>query len=203
MTTDSPGKLNRLVLPGIVLVFAAPMLVSWWLVTQTSYGRNASDVSHGQLFAPARPLPDIELVDLLDGDTNITLHGKWNLVVVNQGGCNEACFDSLYKIRQIRLATGKYAPRVQRLLLSNGVFESSLDKQLLEQFNGQLFLNYQSLPGAFIDNFRNGQADDSFASGELYLVDPLGNLMLRYAADTEPAGIIKDLKRLLRYSRIG
>ena len=203
MTTDSPGKLNRLVLPGIVLVFAAPMLVSWWLVTQTDYGRDASDASHGYLFSPARPLPDTELLDLLVPDKKLKLHGKWSLVVIHEGECNETCFDSLYKVRQIRLATGKYAPRVQRLLLSNEPFRSSLDKQLLEQFNGQLFFNYQGLPQSFIDNFHSEQATDGFANGELYLVDPLGNLMLRYSPGTEPAGIIKDLKRLLRYSRIG
>ena len=203
MTTDKPNKMNRLVLPAIVLLFAAPMLISWWLVTQTNIGRNADEASHGHLFTPARPLPNTELVGLLNPDTSTELHGKWSLVVIQEGKCNEACFDALYKIRQIRLATGKYAPRVQRLLLSNGAFETDLEKQLLKQFKGQLVFNYQASPDSFINSFRSEQPEDGFANGELYLVDPLGNLMLRYSPGTEPAGIIKDLKRLLRYSRIG
>ena len=203
MTSENPNKLSKLVLPAIVAIFTAPMLISWWLLTQTGFSRDASEVSHGQLFVPARPLPDTMLSDILDLERETKLKGKWSLVVRHGTECNEACFDSLYKIRQIRLATGKYSKRIQRVLLAEGAFNTKLESKLLEQFNGQLYLDYSKLPAAFIGNFKTEQNSPLSGEGEFYLIDPLGNLMMHYPPDTEPAGIIKDLKRLLRYSRIG
>ncbi len=203
MTNESPGKLNKLVLPAIIVIFTAPMLISWWLLTQTDFSRDASEVSHGQLFVPARPLPDVGLKDILNPVLESNLHGKWSLVVTHGSRCDERCFDSLYKIRQIRLATGKYSKRIQRVLLTAGAFSTKFEGDLLNQFNGQLYLNVNEQPATFIENFKTDKNEGLQNDGELFLIDPLGNLMMHYPPDTEPSGIIKDLNRLLRYSRIG
>ncbi|NKB36313.1 MAG: hypothetical protein GKR93_03975 [Gammaproteobacteria bacterium] len=203
MTSEDPGKLNKLVLPAIIVIFTAPMLISWWLLTQTDYSRDASEVSHGELFVPARPLPDTKLLDILDPEQHSNLHGKWSLVVIHRSECDRPCFDSLYKIRQIRLATGKYSKRIQRVLVSHGDFYTRIESKLLEQFKGQLYLDLERQPATFIENFKADKNTGLQGEGELFLIDPLGNLMMYYPADTQPSGIIKDLKRLLRYSRIG
>lgn len=198
-----PEKKDRWVLPAILLAFAAPTLVAWWLISQTDYLDRVENASHGELIVPPRPLEDVELRDLLDATVTGKLHGKWSLVYLHAGNCNKSCFDNLYKMRQLRLATGKYAPRIQRLLITGEAFSTDLDLVLLEQFRGQLLLVEASLDRTFLESFRLQPGDRVLGEQRLYLIDPLGNLMMSYPSTAEPAGIIKDLKRLLRYSRIG
>lgn len=203
MTNENPDKLRKLILPAIILIFTAPMLISWWLLTQTDFARDASAVSHGQIFVPARPLPQTALKDILNPELQSSLHGKWSLAVIHENQCDENCFDSLYKIRQIRLATGKYSKRIQRVLLTNQEFNTKFEDELLQQFKGQLYMDFTKQAAGFIDNFKPDNKVERHIEGALFLIDPLGNLMMHYPPDTEPSGIIKDLKRLLRYSRIG
>lgn len=198
-----PGKQTILVI--LFAVFALPPLLSWYLFNYTDLGKGRNSGAHGLLVAPPRPLPDWSLVNPAHKDAAETrLHGKWTLVYPLNGQCLEACLRNLYKMRQLRLAAGKHAGRVQRaVLVVNGERDAPTTGQLLD-YPGQMLL----FPGD-IDNdtltslFRLTADDRPFDEDRLYLVDPLGNLMMIYPATTPPDGIIKDLNRLLRYSRTG
>lgn len=197
------SKRGRLVVVLIFALFAAPAVISWLLLSYTSIGESSGG-SHGSLVSPPRPLPNMQLQNLVDPQQPETLHGKWSMLYLHEGKCLEVCADNLYKIRQIRLASGKHAPRLQRVLVQLGNEEQPLNDQQLQAFAGQLMLkteDVENFPG--ISVFRLQQDDAPLQQRRIYLVDPLGNLMLAYPEKAEPKGIIKDLKRLLRYSRIG
>ena len=189
----------------LVAVFALPPLLSWFLFNYTDVGREPGGGGHGALVAPPRPVPDWTLVNLTDhAAADRRLHGKWTLVYLLNGECLDACLGNLYKMRQLRLATGKYAQRVQRAVLVVNDDRHALTREQLSDYPGQLVLYPEDID---IDNlqslFKLTADDRPFIAQRLYLIDPLGNLMMSYAAATPPEGIIKDLMRLLKYSRIG
>lgn len=197
------GKRKPLLLLLIFAMFAAPALISWLLLGFGNVG-NEGGASHGQLIDPPRPLPDMLLVNPSKAGDQVSLHGKWSLVYLHEGSCEQNCAENLYKMRQIRLATGKHAPRLQRVLLQFGDNDEPLSAEHKQHFAGQLVLpasKTEQFPG--IASFRLGESGSPIQEHRIYLVDPLGNLMLAYPEGAEPRGIIKDLNRLLRYSRIG
>ncbi len=199
-----PEHVKRLALVAILLIFSSPILVSWWLLNYTDFSRDEAPASHGKLIVPPRPLQDTVLTSLSDPSSRQHLHGKWSLVYLQAGTCRKHCLDNLYKMRQLRLASGEYAPRIQRVLVIVGTDTAPLSEDQKQFFAGQLLLRAEeSAQLSSLKIFGLSDDDNPLAQRRLYLVDPLGNLMMSYAPDTEPSGIIKDLKRLLRYSRIG
>jgi hypothetical protein len=191
--TQSRG---RLIILALVLIFAAPPVVSWLLFTYTDIGRGGG---HGDLFQPPRPLPDVALVDGAGGAAR--LHGYWTLVHLASGGCESACAEALYRMRQARLAMGRNSERVRRVV-AFPPGETAPLARFAADWPGQFVVDPAAGFASFED-FRVSPAEDPFAAGRLYLVDPRGNLMMSYARDADPEGIIKDLRRLLRYSRGG
>lgn len=189
-------------------VFALPPLLSWYLFNYTDIGRaGAGGGEHGRLIVPPRPLPDWTLIDpAAENDSAVSLRGKWTLLYLLDGACAEGCDQNLYKMRQLRLATGKHAGRVQRAVLVANGDRDALSREQLREYPGQLALYPAPEPAVEVDMlslFALSGADDPFNQDRLYLIDPQGNLMMAYAGTTEPKGIIKDLTRLLKYSRSG
>ena len=196
-------KLAILVL--LFAVFALPPLLSWYAFNYTDLGKQQGAAAHGALITPPRQLPDWSLADLTRRNgAEARLHGKWTLLYLLDGKCLETCQQNLYKMRQLRLATGKNTGRVQRAVLVVNRDRDALTAEQLRDFPGQLLLFPGNMDdGALRSLFELSAGDRPFAQDRLYLVDPLGNLMMSYAGSTDPGGIIKDLTRLLKYSRIG
>ncbi len=202
-TNDPPKAKNRLSLIVLFSLFLAPVIVAALLFYVFPEWRPTGTSNHGQLVEPIRPLPAFSLQTL--GGENIDetfLRGKWNLVYLAQGPCLEACVDQLYTIRQVRLATGKNIDRLQRLMFwdRTGVDDTG-QAALREHFPGQVIVPVEP-EDAVVDVF-NLDPGNSLQAGRIYLVDPLGNLMMSYEPGAAPRGMIKDLERLLKYSGLG
>jgi hypothetical protein len=164
------------------LFFALPVAagwIAWWLDlvpgTTSNYGT----------LIPPRPLP---------AGPFAAFKGKWVLVQFDSGACDAWCERKHYFMRQVRRATGKDMQRVERLwLVTDGKAPAPA---LLAAIEGTAVVAAdERLLAAF-------PAEGSPAA-HIYLVDPLGNLMLRFPRDPDPARILKDLQRLLRVSRFG
>ena len=193
---------KTVILVCLFAVFALPPLLSWYAFHYTDLGKQRGTGEHGTLITPPRPLPAWTLVGQ-DGAAT-SLHGKWTLVYPLRGKCREACLQNLYRMRQLRLAAGKNADRVQRAVLVVNGDRNALAGEQLQDFPGQLVLFPEDMDGDALQSlFGLSSGDRPFAEERLYLVDPLGNLMMSYAGTVDPGGIIKDLARLLKYSRIG
>ena len=131
----------------------------------------------------------------LDGqlwDTD-SLNGKWVMVYVGSGACPKACQDLLYFMRQTRTAQGKDMDRIERLWVLS---DETVPAASVQQAHAGL----RYLKGI-------GTAEKLFAGGEkgvyLYMVDPLGHLMMRWPQNPDPRQMIKDIKHLLKASQIG
>lgn len=116
----------------------------------------------------------------------VALRGKWVLVSADAAACDARCERKLYFMRQVRRAQGKEMDRIERLWLVQGPGEP----------RAALLAAYEGMRVARV-------ADSPFAAEHLYLVDPLGNLMMRFPRDPDPARVIKDLQRLMKYSGVG
>jgi cytochrome oxidase Cu insertion factor (SCO1/SenC/PrrC family) len=123
------------------------------------------------------------------------VRGRWVFVTVDSGACDAYCQNKLWKMRQVRMTQGKSLERIERVWLLNDA--QTIEANVLKEYQGTWIAGAQgnavlkSLP------YREAQRD------HIYLVDPLGNVVLRYPKDANPSRMKKDLERLLRVSRIG
>jgi len=113
------------------------------------------------------------------------LRGKWLLVSVDASACDAWCEKKLYYLRQLWRAQGKDRDRVERLwLVTDGGKPRAELLQLIEGTRVESAPKLDAFPG---------RPDD-----HIYLVDPVGNLMMRWPRDADPSRTLKDLQRLLR-----
>jgi hypothetical protein len=124
------------------------------------------------------------------------LKGKWVLVQFDGGGCAEACERKLYFMRQVRRAQGREMQRVARLWLLTDKVQPT--PELLKAIEGTVVA-----PRGGIDAANGAFPAEGSVTDHIYLVDPLGNLMMRFPRDPEPAKVIKDIQRLLKTSSFG
>ncbi len=125
------------------------------------------------------------------------LEGRWTLVLAAPATCAEACRQALYRMRQARLAQGEEMGRVGRVwLLTDGAEPAS------DIFAAEPGLRLARAGGDWL-----ARLPENVRGEQIFLVDPLGNVMMRFPAqaDTLAAtqGMIRDLRRLLKYSALG
>ncbi|MEE9494567.1 MAG: hypothetical protein V3W04_14460 [Gammaproteobacteria bacterium] len=200
--TRSSSRLRLLLLLGI---FAAPVIIAWTIFYLLPNFRPAGTMNHGDLIQPVRQVPvfNTETVDGKSLDESY-FQTKWTMVYANQGSCDKACIDRLYVIRQVRLTQGKNIDRLQRLMVwdNAGVSEDEIGK-MRENFPGMVVISPVAGGWQTLMELLTIDAVSPGDSGRIYLVDPMGNLMMSYDADEEPRGMIKDFHRLLKYSGAG
>jgi hypothetical protein len=122
-----------------------------------------------------------------------SLRGKWVLVTFDPAACDATCEKKLFVVRQVRRAQGAGAERMERLWL---VTDGGKPRAQLAA----------AIEGSHVEPARSAgdlQAFPGEPRAHIYVVDPLGNLMMRYPADPDPARMIRDFERLLKVSRIG
>lgn len=181
----------------IVLVFLVPILLAWYMTFTAEHGDGVGGgAQHGILIDPPRLLENHELLDPVAGGKT-TLHGKWTMLALIEGECGQDCKDVLYRMRQIRLAMGENLYRVQRAVYFAGEGAEDNAKNIFSGLEGQLILARDKAGADFRKSFL---VEGGYIGEAIYLIDPQGFLMMCYPKDTDPSGMIRDLKRLLRVS---
>ena len=191
---------QRRMLIGLALLFFAPLALSFYLYYGHSTWRPGGRVNAGELVEPPRPLPDLTLPLSPSGETSRQfLKGRWTLLYVQHGNCDERCLKHLYDTRQVRLALDRDMNRVQRVFIADG---DCCDMKALHEAHPDLIaVRASSADDPLLMQLPD--ADGPQNSQRVYLIDPLGNLMMFYAADAKSKGMLEDMKRLLRLSHIG
>lgn len=176
----------------LIGVFAVPVLLAYLAY----FGlRPTAHSNYGDLL-PVTPLQHTAGVSGEGGAFDLTaLRGKWLMVHVGPSRCDAACRQQLYLMRQIRIAQGKEQSRIERLWVVTDA--DALPPALLQEHAGLHVWRPDS--AAFVAQFPASSA----RSEHIYLVDPLGNLMLRFPVQPAPKEVMKDLKLLLKASQIG
>jgi cytochrome oxidase Cu insertion factor (SCO1/SenC/PrrC family) len=177
-------------------LFLLPLLLSFWLYYGLHWHPQGM-TNHGELIEPVRPLPDVALADGAGTARGQIFQGHWTLVYVGDGACDEHCRDTLVFMRQTRLSLNNEMTRVQRVFL---VSADCCDRTYLAAEHPGLRVLDASQAAA---RPLLAQFPSSGRAQALYVVDPLGNLMMRYDARLPPKGLLEDLKRLLQLSHIG
>jgi hypothetical protein len=180
----------------LMLVCAAPVIASYltYYVIRPEGRKN-----YGDLIQPARALPEVK-AQLLDGTAVPlpALQGQWLLVSVAGGACNEACQKHIYWTRQLREVMGRDKDRIERIWLV--MDDAPVDAKLAPQVHAPL-ADAQALrvPRAVLEQWLPTAAGQRIED-HLYVVDPYGNLMLRWPADMDAAKAKRDIHNLLRAS---
>lgn len=197
MTNQSKGRGPFLFLAA---VFFGPLLAAWiWFFALDPQINSTTNT--GVLIKPPVPVsldPNVDLNSYADEDY---LRRKWTIIYSAAANCQNECREDLYTIRQVRASLHRRMERVQGLLLvNNGLPNVNFSEYLKTEHEGLR-----------VENSRNAQRlvqainkqHPAINNRNVYIVDPLGNLMMYFPPETPPAKMQKDIKRLLKVSRVG
>jgi hypothetical protein len=183
---------GRWKLIAIMVVCSLPLVAAYYAFY---FVRPQGHAGMGDLISPVRPVGALSGLQL-DGSSMAlaSLKGKWLLVAVGEGGCEAACQRQLFVQRQLRETLGKDKERVQRvwLIRDQSVVDPALRQAMGDavvlRVDAQALGEWLALPATPVTD-------------TLYVVDPLGNAMMRFPAQMDAAQASKarrDLERLLR-----
>jgi len=180
----------------ILAVCASPLIASYF----TYYVlKPQARTNYGTLLDPRQhPMPALN-ASTLDGKPAAleSYQGKWVMLQVNDADCQQACREKLFEMRQLRLTQGRDQGRIERVWLVTD--EQPVETILLREYDGTHLLRVkQETLKAWLPTEPGTAPVD-----HLYMIDPLGNLMMRFPKDADPNKIKKDLSRLLKASSIG
>jgi cytochrome oxidase Cu insertion factor (SCO1/SenC/PrrC family) len=209
--TSAHQRRQRRILIGLALFFFAPLAVSFFLYYGSGGWHPVKQVNRGDLISPARPLPMAQLpiardpasaAKSSDASTKADfLTGKWTLLYWGPGACNARCRVNLYNTRQIRTALNRNMDRVQRVFIAG---DGCCDWPYLAHEQPDLVTVLAAPEAApLLAILPAFDGIEPAAADRIYIIDPLGNVMMSYAPDAKPKGLLEDLKRLLGLSQVG
>jgi cytochrome oxidase Cu insertion factor (SCO1/SenC/PrrC family) len=174
---------NRILLVGLFAIAIVPLFGAFWLYEASRDAKPWGTTNRGELLNPIVSVADLHLA-AGDAGTSMLNSGQWWLVTVASDGCAADCQAAVHQLRQLHILLGRDASRVKRGLVELGdvpVDASLAQYPELARFSGE------------VDALRPG----------IYIVDPLGNVVLRYDYPDAGKPVLQDLKQLLKVSHIG
>jgi peroxiredoxin len=193
-------KRGRWMLWLVLLVCASPLIASYFTYyvikpeKRNNYGTLIDQRAH--------PLPAMATTTL-DGRPMALeqFKGKWVMLMTGPASCQDACRKQLFAMRQLRLMQGKEMERIERVWLITD--REPLDTIVIREFDGTHMLRAAGDADAralaqWLPADPGTRTDD-----HIYLIDPLGHLMMRFPQDPEPRKVYKDIYKLLKASAVG
>ncbi|AJW97578.1 putative glutathione peroxidase [Burkholderia gladioli] len=181
----------------LFLICAAPVIASYF--TYYVIKPRGGSTNYGALIDPQRPIPPT-LTGTDESGREValaSLRGVWLLVMENGSLCDDACARKLYFMRQVRATQGGERQRITMVWLRSDA--GSVDAKLLAAYpDTRRFIVDPAAVEAWLPADKGTQAPD-----HIYLVDPSGNLMMRFPKDPDPSKIKNDMTKLLKWSSIG
>lgn len=190
---------SRVALIVIASIFLLPLVLAWLMFSGVIDYRPTATRNLGQLVAPTVPVSwrganetgsDTPLAEVF-GDHWLVLHAV-------PRGCDEACLEAVSGLRQVHLAAGRDRDRIRLALLHRGEDPEGL-RRIYDAFH--LVENPDGTLWRILERVAEDARPPADAPGGTYLIDPLGNIMMFYAAGTDPNDLKKDLKSLLTWSK--
>lgn len=188
-------RLGRLKMLAVLAVCAAPVIASYlsYYVLKPS-GRT----NYGSLILPTRSLPDLPLASLEGQPVKAaSLKGQWLMVVVAPATCDAACEKRLYLQRQLREMMGRDRDRIDKVWFVTD--DTQPRPALREATGGAVPVQVLRVPREALAAWLQPEAGRALED-HVYIVDPMGEWMMRMPAEPEPSKVKKDIERLLRAS---
>lgn len=196
MEQTKQQKTGRWKLFLVIAICASPLVASYltYYVIKPE-GRT----NYGALIDPrAYPIPTLGTTTLDGKPSSLdALKGKWIMLHVDDAECVASCQKQLHDMRQLRLAQGKEMDRIERVWLITD--DRPLETVLMREYDGTHMLRAK---GDALKAWLPVE-QDTVAADHIYIIDPLGNLMMRFPKNADPNKIKKDIAKLLKASRIG
>jgi hypothetical protein len=187
---------RRTVLVGTFLIFFVPIMAAWLLNVFAPGWRPFGTLNHGALVEPVRQVSTATLEHLDGGAMDPDyLSGRWTLVHLVDGDCGHRCVEALARSHQVQQALGDDMQRLQLLLVLKEAV--TLEAEDLPPMVAVAMAN-----DAWLAEFSVAKTVPR-ENLTIYLVDPQSYLMMRYAQDADQRGLLADLERLLKISKIG
>lgn len=188
-TNRQTGAISpKLTLALLGIMFLVPLTVAWLMYSGVIDYRPGTSVNRGILVDP----PVRAEVPESFAESGLAEH--WVLTYIIPPDCNDACREQLHGLGQIHRALGRDAVRVRIMLVDNGSPEGEFRERI--EAPGQGFHVISENSGALIR-----QLDSLGDRNGTFIIDPLGNIMMRYAGETDPNDILFDMERLLQYQK--
>ncbi|UCE30458.1 MAG: cytochrome C oxidase subunit I [Burkholderiales bacterium] len=175
----------------LIAIGLAPVIASYFAYYVIQPGGRTN---YGTLLEPQIDLPPLEL-RTLDG-TRFDLErlrGRWIMLMADRAGCAGACQRKLYLARQIRLTTGKEQERIERVWIVTD--DAPVAPSLLREYEG---MHVVRADPARLDFLPVEAPAQTRLTDHIYMVDPLGHLMMRFPADPDPGPMKRDVAKLVR-----
>ncbi len=188
---EGQKRSGKIQLTLIALAFVAPLMLATWMY-KSDHWQPDSGTNYGTILQPI-----INLADLLPSSPVVPLtEHKWLMLYMNTSNCDEGCLEAIYRLRQTRLMLANQMSRVTRVFLHG---ESTPDRVYLkEQHSGLIAITDEEL-----ENLLASKQPAEHRPGGIFLIDPLGNLVMYFSPDLPPGDMVEDIKHLLDLSRIG
>ncbi len=176
----------------IAAVFAVPLMLAAWMYYFDSSLAPDSGTNKGELLLPIMNLHD----ELARSEIHNIASNQWLMLYANAGVCGSACDDALVRMRQSRLMLGKDMRRIRRVFLHG---DSAPDTVAIEQQHSGLI----TMTDKDLNLLLEEKQPTELQPGGLYLIDPLGNLVMYFPPNLDPKEMVGDIKHLLKLSHIG
>ncbi len=191
MDNDDKKRGGKMQLALVALAFGAPLLLATWMYKSDHWQPDRGS-NNGTILQPI-----VNIADRLPSSPVVPLtEQQWLMLYVNTRSCDEGCFAALYRLRQSRLMLANEMSRVTRVFLHG---ESTPDRVFLEEQHAGLI----TIADKDLANLLAGKQPTEHGPGGIYLVDPLGNLVMYFSPELPPGEMVEDIKHLLELSRIG
>ena len=190
-------RMSLLIIAGMFIV---PLALAWLMYSGAINYNPVNTRNLGELVQPPVPVPMGALRPAVPDSTPLdTLEEHWVVAYLLPANCDAGCLDDVTMLRQVHRASGKNQSRIRVLLM--GAEPGPSSQALLDVYPSFVLA---ARPGSAFGAGLSRVATDSGAPSErsVYLLDPLGNIMLFYAAGFDANDLKKDLKRLLTWSKL-
>lgn len=201
-----PPSKFRQAMPLVLLVLACglPVAAAWVFYLNPGLLPEKRG-NFGKLIEPPYPLRHVRLLTAAGKDFRIEeVRGKWNLLWLTSQPCDSECDSYLQRMRNIRIALRENGAGLRSFAipLAGGNTDAWIRKET--EFPDTIFLTgSESELRDLAAQFTAAAGPGASQTNGFYLVDPLGNVMMRYETNADFRGMLKDLERLLKYSRVG
>lgn len=200
-----PRFRSRAVLILLAALFIFPVVAAYVLFYIMEW-RPQGMINTGELIKPVQMFPKVSFATTQNKSFNYSdLKHSWILFSVSDGICDEACQFQIYKMRQIDTGMADKQERIERLFIirsnrGNTQFINKLSRDYPEMW---VIKGPDNAVNDIIRTISKTTAPKQSIFNKIYVVDPMGNLIMRYKPDADPKGVLKDLTRLLRFSHQG
>jgi len=188
----------------LALVCLAPLLFAVAAYYVPALGlRPTQQTNYGTLIEPQRPIPADLRLRTLDGQAFDlrTLRGKWLLLAVDQAACPPDCARKLFILRNSHASQGKNVDRIQRVWLI--LDDAPIPQAVRDAYAGTVFLRADARQAAAFLTPGGANQDTRDLTDPMWIIDPLGNLMLQFPPEADPVKVRRDIAKLLFSSRVG